>query len=52
MFECCCLLKLFCGQLFNMQMSESWSYPPLNDTADAASRVHQALTERGWALRP
>ncbi|XP_027164850.1 mitochondrial fission protein ELM1 [Coffea eugenioides] len=33
-------------------MSESWSYPPLNDTADAASRVHQALTERGWALRP
>ncbi|KAL3530367.1 hypothetical protein ACH5RR_009689 [Cinchona calisaya] len=33
-------------------MSESWSYPPLNDTAEAASRVHQALAQRGWRLRP
>ncbi|KAL0390657.1 UNVERIFIED_CONTAM: Mitochondrial fission protein ELM1 [Sesamum calycinum] len=33
-------------------MSESWSYPPLNDTAEAASRVHKALAERGWRLRP
>ncbi|XP_050139385.1 mitochondrial fission protein ELM1 [Malus sylvestris] len=33
-------------------ISESWSYPPLNETAEAASRVHKALAERGWRLRP
>ncbi|XAR60159.1 hypothetical protein NMG60_11033415 [Bertholletia excelsa] len=33
-------------------MSEMWSYPPLNDTAEAAHRVHEALAERGWRLRP
>ncbi|XP_024980744.1 mitochondrial fission protein ELM1 isoform X1 [Cynara cardunculus var. scolymus] len=33
-------------------MSESWSYPPLNDTAEAANRVHEALADRGWRLRP
>lgn len=33
-------------------ISESWSYPPLNDTAEAARRVHEALAERGWRLRP
>ncbi|XP_015872626.2 mitochondrial fission protein ELM1 isoform X2 [Ziziphus jujuba] len=33
-------------------ISESWSYPPLNDTAEAAHKVHQALIERGWRLRP
>lgn len=33
-------------------ISESWSYPPLNDTAEAASKVHEALAERGWRLRP
>ncbi|XP_043712740.1 mitochondrial fission protein ELM1-like [Telopea speciosissima] len=31
-------------------ISESWSYPPLNDTAEAASRVREALAERGWRL--
>ncbi|PRQ32444.1 putative mitochondrial fission protein ELM1 [Rosa chinensis] len=31
-------------------ISESWSYPPLNETAEAASRVHEALAERGWRL--
>ncbi|KAJ9188650.1 hypothetical protein P3X46_000025 [Hevea brasiliensis] len=33
-------------------ISESWSYPPLNDTAQAAHRVHAALAERGLRLRP
>ncbi|XP_040994915.1 mitochondrial fission protein ELM1 [Juglans microcarpa x Juglans regia] len=33
-------------------MSETWSYPPLNDTAEAARRVNEALAERGWRLRP
>ncbi|PON65411.1 Mitochondrial fission protein ELM1-like [Parasponia andersonii] len=33
-------------------ISESWSYPPLNDTAEAASKVHEALAERRWTLRP
>lgn len=32
-------------------ISEIWSYPPLNDTAEAASRVREALAERGWTLR-
>ncbi|KAF2539162.1 hypothetical protein F2Q68_00022229 [Brassica cretica] len=32
-------------------MSESWSYPPLNDTAEAAMRVRSALAARGWSLR-
>ncbi|KAL8029606.1 hypothetical protein ABFX02_14G235700 [Erythranthe guttata] len=33
-------------------MSESWSYPPLSDTAEAANQVHKAIAERGWRLRP
>ncbi|KAG9153586.1 hypothetical protein Leryth_008511 [Lithospermum erythrorhizon] len=32
-------------------MSESWSYPPLNDTAEAANQVQKALAERGWKIR-
>ncbi|XP_027343361.1 mitochondrial fission protein ELM1-like [Abrus precatorius] len=32
-------------------ISENWSYPPLNDTADAAKRVHEALAARGWKLK-
>ncbi|KAJ7971609.1 Mitochondrial fission ELM1-like protein [Quillaja saponaria] len=32
-------------------LTESWSYPPLNDTAEAASRVIVALAERGWIVR-
>ncbi|XP_065867789.1 mitochondrial fission protein ELM1 [Euphorbia lathyris] len=33
-------------------ISESWSYPPMNDTAEAARRVHEVLAERGLRLRP
>ncbi|KAJ4910911.1 Mitochondrial fission protein ELM1 [Raphanus sativus] len=32
-------------------MSESWSYPPLSDTAEAAMRVRTALAARGWSVR-
>lgn len=32
-------------------ISESWSYPPLNDTTEAAARVREAIAERGWTLR-
>ncbi|KAK4777736.1 hypothetical protein SAY87_017923 [Trapa incisa] len=32
-------------------MSETWSYPPLNDTAEAANGVRKALAERGWSIR-
>ncbi|MCD7467488.1 serine/threonine protein kinase [Datura stramonium] len=32
-------------------MSESWSYPPLNDTAIAATRVNEALAEKGWKIK-
>ncbi|CAK9311854.1 unnamed protein product [Citrullus colocynthis] len=33
-------------------ISESWSYPPLNDTAEAATRVREELAKRGWRIRP
>ncbi|KAG0459633.1 hypothetical protein HPP92_022761 [Vanilla planifolia] len=32
-------------------LSKFWSYPPLNDAAEVASRVREALAERGWSLR-
>ncbi|XP_065854976.1 mitochondrial fission protein ELM1-like isoform X2 [Euphorbia lathyris] len=31
-------------------LSETWSYTPLNDTTEAASRVVNALAERGWTI--
>ncbi|KAL5155542.1 Mitochondrial fission protein ELM1 [Glycine soja] len=31
-------------------ITESWSYPPLNDTAEAASQVVAALAQRGWTI--
>ncbi|KAJ1394539.1 Mitochondrial fission protein ELM1-like [Sesbania bispinosa] len=31
-------------------INESWSYPPLNDTAEAASQVIAALAQRGWTI--
>lgn len=43
------LVRPFTG---SEDMSVSWSYPPLIDTAEAANRIHQALAERGWVLRP
>ncbi|GMP84289.1 hypothetical protein CsSME_00037872 [Camellia sinensis var. sinensis] len=33
-------------------ISERWSYPPLNDTAEASFRVIEALSEHGWRLEP
>ena len=33
-----------------LQMRDSWSYPPLNDTYEAAKRIRGALAERGWSL--
>ncbi|KAI4364055.1 hypothetical protein MLD38_020197 [Melastoma candidum] len=33
-----------------VDISEAWSYPPLNDTAEAAAQVQQALAERGWSI--
>ncbi|KAL5808719.1 hypothetical protein ACOSQ3_029410 [Xanthoceras sorbifolium] len=32
-------------------ISENWSYPPLNDLAEAARQVNEALAERGWRIR-
>ncbi|XVF76157.1 hypothetical protein PTKIN_Ptkin13bG0243600 [Pterospermum kingtungense] len=32
-------------------ISQNWSYTPLNDTADAASQVIKALAERGWTIQ-
>ncbi|XP_077230785.1 mitochondrial fission protein ELM1-like [Tasmannia lanceolata] len=42
------LVRTFTGM---EDISDSWSYPPLNDTGDAAARVQEALAERGWTLR-
>ncbi|RAL43188.1 hypothetical protein DM860_009970 [Cuscuta australis] len=33
------------------KMSKTWSYPPLNDTAEAANRVNEALAQRGWMIK-
>ncbi|KAJ0027492.1 hypothetical protein Pint_36068 [Pistacia integerrima] len=33
-------------------MSENWSYSPLNDLAEAASQVNATLAERGWRIHP
>ncbi|KAJ7534711.1 hypothetical protein O6H91_13G106200 [Diphasiastrum complanatum] len=41
------LIRSFTGA---EDMSESWSYPPLNDNAEAAARIRGALAERGWSL--
>lgn len=32
-------------------ISNSWTYPPLNDAAEVARRVRDALAQRGWTLR-
>lgn len=32
------------------QISESWSYSSLNDTAEAANRINLALAARGWRI--
>ncbi|KAL9264139.1 Mitochondrial fission protein ELM1-like protein [Drosera capensis] len=34
-----------------VDVTQSWSYPPLTDTAEAANRIRQALAARGWVLR-
>uniref|UniRef100_J3LXP3 Mitochondrial fission protein ELM1 n=1 Tax=Oryza brachyantha TaxID=4533 RepID=J3LXP3_ORYBR len=31
-------------------MSENWSYPPLNDAIVVAARVREVLIERGWTV--
>ncbi|CAL4932807.1 unnamed protein product [Urochloa decumbens] len=31
-------------------ISESWSYPPLNDAMEVATRVREAIAERGWTV--
>ncbi|XP_073004429.1 mitochondrial fission protein ELM1 [Typha latifolia] len=31
-------------------ISNSWSYPPLNDAVEAAVRVREVLAERGWTV--
>ncbi|VFQ71434.1 unnamed protein product [Cuscuta campestris] len=42
------LVKPFTGL---EDMSKTWSYPPLNDTAEAANRVNEALAQRGWMIK-
>uniref|UniRef100_A0A7N0TGU2 Mitochondrial fission protein ELM1 n=1 Tax=Kalanchoe fedtschenkoi TaxID=63787 RepID=A0A7N0TGU2_KALFE len=31
-------------------ITKTWTYPPLNDTKEAANRVQEALAERGWIV--
>eukprot|EP01018_Ginkgo_biloba_P016863 Gb_40291 [translate_table: standard] len=42
------VVRTFTGE---EDISDSWSYPPLNDNAEAANRVREALAEQGWSLR-
>ncbi|XVE96365.1 hypothetical protein REPUB_Repub02eG0214900 [Reevesia pubescens] len=42
--------EMVCPFTDKEDISESWSYPPLNDTADAALQVIKALAERGWTI--
>ncbi|WCJ34260.1 hypothetical protein M5689_015578 [Euphorbia peplus] len=42
------VVKPFTGK---EDISETWSYTPLNDTKEAASQVVSALAERGWAIQ-
>ncbi|XP_059072378.1 mitochondrial fission protein ELM1 [Cryptomeria japonica] len=42
------VVRIFTGE---EDISDSWSYPPLNDNAEAASRIREALAEKGWSLR-
>lgn len=39
-----------CQHSLNSQMSNAWSYPPLNDAAEVASQVRDILAKRGLAL--
>lgn len=34
------------------KITETWIYPPLQDTMEAAEHVIRALAERGWKLHP
>ncbi|KAL5214965.1 hypothetical protein ABZP36_004117 [Zizania latifolia] len=40
-------VRLFTGL---EDMSDNWSYPPLNDAIDVAARVREVLAERGWTV--
>ncbi|KAJ8899623.1 hypothetical protein K2173_018597 [Erythroxylum novogranatense] len=42
------VVKQFTGK---EDISKTWSYSPLNDAAEAASQVIQALAERGWTIQ-
>ncbi|CAH9050183.1 unnamed protein product [Cuscuta europaea] len=42
------LVRPFTG---HVDMSKTWSYPPLNDTTEAANRVNEALLQRGWKIK-
>ncbi|GBG81744.1 hypothetical protein CBR_g33922 [Chara braunii] len=35
----------------NENMRDAWSYPPLNDNAEAAAKVKQILARKGWRIR-
>ncbi|CAN0847174.1 Mitochondrial fission protein ELM1 [Linum grandiflorum] len=41
------VVRPFTGQ---EDLSEKWGYSPLNDTAMAATKVVEALAERGWSI--
>lgn len=43
------LLLVIC--VLKIQITESWYYSPLNDTAEAATQVIAALAQRGWTIR-
>ncbi|CAM8952549.1 unnamed protein product [Rhodiola kirilowii] len=47
------LLKRGATRIFTGRedISVTWSYPPLNDTVEAANRLREALAEKGWIVK-
>ena len=38
------------SSFFFLQISRSWSYPPLNDSAEVAPRIRKGIAERGRTI--
>ncbi|GJP52255.1 hypothetical protein CLOM_g11388 [Closterium sp. NIES-68] len=36
----------------NVNLASTWSYPPLTDNVDVATRVRAEVAKRGWVLHP
>lgn len=44
------IIPIRAKSLGTLQMSETWTYLPLDDAAEAASHVIEELAKRGWTI--